>query len=166
MVKKLLFLSSMLFVPSVLANVPPIGLKHFTPSHMVIITKSLTIVRADSQVNCMVRTAIAEAENQTVDAKVGVMYTIQNRAKQQRKSYCSIVNAPSQFSHRRIRGHQAYKEMYALAEGVISGRIKDTTNGATFFHDDSLKKNPFRKTVKTIKLDNMVFYRSTKVAKA
>jgi spore germination cell wall hydrolase CwlJ-like protein len=167
MVKKLLFLSSMLFVNAATANINSTELAVFA-SHQVVLMKPLTIYHAsaNTQVNCMVRTAIAEAENQSVNAKIGVMYTIRNRATQRRKSYCSIVNEPSQFSHRRIRGPQQYKEMYALAEGVISGRIKDTTNGATFFHDDSLKRNPFRKTVKTIKLDNMVFYRSTKVAKA
>lgn len=129
-----------------------------------------TVDKVDSDIQCMVRTAQAEAENQSKPAKIGVLYVIHNRVKQRHKSYCTIVNEKSQFSHRRIKSakkckHQ-YMELYNLAKAVMDESVEDVTNGATFFHDDSLTKNPFRRTKRTIKLDNMVFYRSTKTSSA
>lgn len=170
MVKKLLFLSSLLCAPAG-ANIKPVNVFE---AHPPVITATDVAPTApllgyvNPQINCMVRTAIAEAENQTDGAKTGVLYTIHNRAKQRHKSYCSIVNEKSQFSHRKIRwlslhkGSTSYRKVYQLAEAVMNERIKDVTNGATFFHDDSLKRNPFRRVVRTIKLDNMVFYRTAK----
>lgn len=153
----------MLFAPMVQANIQKLSIPVLTLHTPTVAEFHPLVFVTDHQVNCMVRTAMAEAENQTATAQAGVMYTILNRAHQRHKSFCSIVNERSQFSHRKVRWSPKVRELYALADGVISGRIKDVTHGATFFHDDSLKKNPFRKTVKTIKLDNMVFYRSTKV---
>ncbi len=163
MVKKLLFLSSMLFAPMVSANIQKLSIPVLTLHTPTAVEVRPLVFDMDRQMNCMVRTAMAEAENQTATAQAGVMYTILNRAQQRHKSFCSIVNEKSQFSHRKFRWSSKVREIYALADGVISGRIKDVTHGATFFHDDSLKKNPFRKTIKTVKLDNMVFYRATKV---
>lgn len=115
--------------------------------------------------NCMVRTTIAEAENQSKNAKIGVLYTIHNRAKASNKSYCSIVNAKNQFSHRRIKiDRQKHKEIFELAFKVMLEKIDDVTHGGTFFHDDSIK-NPFRHVKYTGKFDNMVFYKAKALSK-
>jgi spore germination cell wall hydrolase CwlJ-like protein len=117
--------------------------------------------KLDNEVNCIVRTVLAEGENQSRNAKVGIMYTIKNRVKLSHKSYCSVVNAKNQFSHRIVKIiPRKHKQLVELAKLVMAGKISDVTNGATFFNDDSLSKNPFRHTVRTVKYDNMIFYKS------
>lgn len=116
--------------------------------------------KGDDNLTCVVQTAVREAENQSDAAQTGVMYTIHNRVKLTHRSYCNIVNAKSQFSHRKIKWSSSYQKLYDKAKLVMAEQIVDVTHGATFFHDDSLTKNPFKKTKRTIKLDNMVFYKS------
>lgn len=111
---------------------------------------------------CMVRVSLAEGENQSRAAKIGIMYTIHNRVKDKAfksKSHCSIVNSKGQFSHRSVKWSKHHRELIKMARLVVQELIKDPTNGATFFNDDSLKKNPFRSTIRTVQLDNMIFYR-------
>lgn len=115
----------------------------------------------DNDLKCVVRTALAEGENQSRNAQVGIMYTIKNRVQLSHKSYCSIVNAKKQFSHRIVKIIPVkHQHVIELARLVMAGKISDVTNGATFFNDDSLSKNPFRHTVRTVKYDNMIFYKS------
>ena len=57
----------------------------------------------DNDLKCIVKTVLAEGENQSRNAKVGIMYTIKNRVKLSHKSYCSVVNAKNQFSHRIVK---------------------------------------------------------------
>lgn len=117
----------------------------------------------DPSLHCMVRTTIAEGENQSVAAKTGIMYTIHNRSKAWHKGYCTIVNQKAQFSHRKIKWSNAYHKLYEMARLVKEEKTPDVTHGALFFHDDSLKKNPFGRTVLTARLDNMLFYRTRRV---
>lgn len=115
----------------------------------------------DNDLKCIVKTVLAEGENQSRNAKVGIMYTIKNRVKLSHKSYCSVVNAKNQFSHRIVKIiPKKHKQIIELARLVMADKIPDVTNGATFFNDDSLSKNPFRHTVRTVKYDNMIFYKS------
>ncbi len=116
----------------------------------------------DNTLECMVRVSLAEGENQSKIAKIGIMYTIHNRVKDKvfkSKSHCSIVNSKGQFSHRPVKRSKHHLELMRMARLVVMEIIKDPTNGATFFNDDSLKKNPFRSTIRTVQLDNMIFYK-------
>ena len=115
--------------------------------------------KVDNNLQCIVRTTVAEAENQSLTAKMGVMHTIHNRMLYYKKTSCNIVNRRNQFSHRRVRIGPEHQYLYNLAANILSGYVPDNTNGAFFFHDDSLKRNPFRRTIKTAKYDNMLFYR-------
>lgn len=111
---------------------------------------------------CMVRVSLAEGENQTKKTKIGIMYTIHNRVKDKAfksKSHCTIANSRGQFSHRKVKRSKKHIELMNLAKLVVLEYIKDPTDGATFFHDDSLKRNPFRHTARTVQLDNMLFYK-------
>jgi spore germination cell wall hydrolase CwlJ-like protein len=113
-----------------------------------------------NNMKCLTDTAIRESENQNDKARISVLYTIKNRAELSGKSYCSVVNAKNQFSHRKMKiSDDTRKEFTALAFKVMLGTIDDPTNGSTYFHDDSLKKNPFKNTKFSVKYDNMVFYR-------
>jgi hypothetical protein len=72
------------------------------------------------------------------------------------------VNAKNQFSHRIVKIIPSkHKAVIELARLVMAGKISDVTEGATFFNDDSLSKNPFKNTRRTVKYDNMIFYKST-----
>lgn len=114
--------------------------------------------RSQYELDCLVNTAIREGENQTEKTQAGIMYVIHNRAKRNHESYCATVNKRNAFSHRRfnIRSKQKVIE---LARQVMGGSIMDPTNGALFFHDKSIRRNPFRHTSRTTKLGDMFFYK-------
>lgn len=115
----------------------------------------------NDDLKCIVRTVLSEGENQSRNAKIGIIYTIKNRVKLSHKSYCSVVNAKNQFSHRIVHiNPKKHKQIIELARLVMADKIQDVTKGATFFNDDSLPRNPFRHTVRTVKYDNMIFYKS------
>lgn len=132
-------------------------------SSVVNVVHADTVRRVDNEtLECMVRVSLAEGENQSKIAKIGIMYTIHNRVKDKMfksKSHCTIVNRRGQFSHRPVKWSKHHKSLMQMARLVVMESIKDPTNGATFFNDDSLKKNPFRHTTRTVQLDNMIFYK-------
>jgi hypothetical protein len=121
----------------------------------------------DRELECMVRVSLAEGENQTRIAKVGIMYTVHNRVKSKlfkthSKSHCGMINnKKNQFSHRKVKIPKKQHDLFMLAKSVLLETIEDPTKGALFFHDGSLKRNPFRHTARTVQLDDMHFYRST-----
>ena len=115
---------------------------------------------------CLTETAIRESENQNEKARISVLYTIKNRVELSGKSFCSIVNAKNQFSHRKMKiSNDTKHEFIALAFKVMLGTIDDPTKGSTYFHDDSLKRNPFKNAKFSVKFDNMVFYRPKKLSR-
>lgn len=122
----------------------------------------------DQELECMVRVSLAEGENQTKITKIGIMYTVHNRVKNKMfktHSHCTAINKKinkrSQFSHRKVRVPKKQHELFNMARAVILETIEDPTKGAVFFHDGSLKRNPFRHTARTVRLDDMFFYRTT-----
>jgi hypothetical protein len=118
----------------------------------------------DQELECMVRVSLAEGENQTKITKIGIMYTVHNRVKNKMfktNSHCTAINKKKQFSHRKVKVPKRHNELFNMAKAVFLETIEDPTKGAVFFHDGSLKRNPFRHTARTVRLDDMFFYKTT-----
>lgn len=117
------------------------------------------VTKFEQDVQCMAYTAQAESENQDIKAQTGVLYVIHNRSKRNNVSHCNTINKrKTDFSHRRLKS-KPNKELIELVKLVMTERIEDPTKGALFFHDKSIRRNPFKHTIRTAVLDDMLFYR-------
>jgi hypothetical protein len=133
-----------------------------TPVHHVrkIIPHTNHKLSKPNDLRCFVDTVYREGENQSLRTKRDLMHVIHNRVKLWHASVCTIVNQPKQFSHRWLHNIKTDDVVINLAKNMLAGKLRDTTGGAIFFHDDSLKKNPFPNTKLTVKSDNMLFYKT------
>lgn len=96
----------------------------------------------------MIRTIIGEAANQPDEGMAGVGHVIMNRVKRgYGKSPTEVMFAKNQFepwSTRRqeLMGYSAedpaYKRVASIVDGIIGGKIKDPTNGATHFLQEDI----------------------------
>lgn len=101
---------------------------------------------------CMAKAIYFESRGGSEKDQLAVGHTIQNRVKSGSfpNSVCSVVSQRSQFSpHIRsgssIKEPKAYENALRHAKQVISGKSKDFTNGATYFHTPAVSPNWSRK---------------------
>src|ERR1035437_2533430 len=98
----------------------------------------------------MVRTVIGEAGNQPPDGQAAVAHVILNRVNDGGyggSTPSDVVLAPNQFEPWQTRSGElsriqptsgAYKSTADIVDGVISGNIKDPTDGATHFLNEGI----------------------------
>lgn len=110
--------------------------------------------------DCLIGTTIREAENQDNITQTGIMHVIHNRAKRNNSSHCAVINKKNAFSHRKIK-LKKNKQLVDMAVAIMKDELYDPTNGALFFHDKSLKRNPFKHTKRSAVLGDMRFYKLT-----
>ncbi len=65
-----------------------------------------------------------------------VVHVILNRAKERGVSTCVIVREPNQFA---TKGKIVEKDRWQIAKKIVLQPGKDITNGATFFHNLTVK---------------------------
>lgn len=122
------------------------------------------------QVDCLVKNAYFESRGEPKQGQVAVIYTTLNRAASEKYSddLCRVVYQPNQFSwtskrDKTIKEKDAYEEVKDTVHEVLSGKHKDITQGATFFHANSIKKPKDFGNVKcTARIGGHVFYKPSK----
>ena len=110
-----------------------------------------------------------EARGATIADKLAVSFITINRSKLQNKSLVSIVKQKGQFSYMKRKNLVPYeldswneskllaKQMIRLSKDTILYNALDITQGATYYHDRSIK-NPWNFTL-TLKTPNILAYR-------
>ena len=132
----------------------------------------------------MAQTIFGEARGSSWNAKLAVANVILNRKKAKRKyfgkSIKTIVQKPQQFScwnHRDVNRAKIYNplkydsvdtwlECYVAARLVLEGQVKDNTNGALYYIDESIIHDPpswLAKLKLSARHGKLYFYRETKV---
>ena len=136
---------------------------------------------------CLANNIYWEARNQTEEGMIGVGLVVRNRVNDNRfpHSYCEVVHeGPTRPSWRNpdtripvkhrcqfswycdgksddIRSNEL--DIYAVASDIAhriySGDITDITNGATHYHADYVIPAWAATKIKTIQIDNHIFYR-------
>ena len=92
-----------------------------------------------------------------------VASVIMNRAKQARKSVCSVVHERKQFSwthvtkDKRITGN--IMDILSITHKALSGMLVDVTDGATFYHATYVKPFWAKHKVLTVQINNHIFYK-------
>jgi len=112
---------------------------------------------------CMVATLYHEARGEGVMGIGAVASVIMNRAKQARKSVCSVVYERKQFSwthvtkDKRITGN--IMDILSITHKALSGVLVDVTHGATFYHATYVKPSWAKHKVLTVQINKHIFYK-------
>lgn len=118
---------------------------------------------SESDFRCMVATLYHEARGEGVMGIEAVASVIMNRAKQSRKSVCSIVYERKQFSwvyvtkDKRIKGN--IMDILSITHKALSGVLVDVTHGATFYHATYVKPSWAKHKVMTVQINKHIFYK-------
>ncbi len=118
------------------------------------------------EVACLAATMYKEANAEGVRGMLATGHTTLNRARDWKRSICSIVRQKKQYSwltHAKMPMPKVSKHILDLAEDMIydeySGTRRDFTNGSMFFAHKNVK-NKWTTTYKvTYKYKNHVFYK-------
>ena len=114
-----------------------------------------------------------EARNQTLDAKLGVAYTVINRVNHPSwwgTDIISVILKPFQFSSFNRNDPNAIKlpvmqdlswvASLDAANDAINRTKPDPTNGATYYHDNSIEPPSWVKEATFLcQIDSLLFYR-------
>lgn len=118
-----------------------------------------------------------EARGETINAKVGVGWTIKNRLALQGwmgKTYPAVILKPWQFLSFNVGDPNATKfpmptsdpsfsDCLMAAKSVYEGTAPDPTNGATHYFDDSITAPAWTKdATRTVKIGHLTFYKDVK----
>lgn len=124
---------------------------------------------SDAELQCLADTLYFEARGESSRGQAAVAEVILNRVESGRfpNSICGVVkqgsSAGCQFSYncgkpRPITDRAAYARVQAVARAaLVSPRA--LTDGATYFHTPQVRPSWSRRFVKTVQIDNHIFYR-------
>jgi spore germination cell wall hydrolase CwlJ-like protein len=126
------------------------------------------IAKKDNAIICMARNIYHEARGESTQGKIAVANVTMNRAKSYKypNDICSVMyqrghggcafswtcNNRNKYSN---INNELFRESIKIAENVISGKEKDVTGGAEFFHASWGKKH--RRN--GLQIGNQVFYK-------
>lgn len=118
---------------------------------------------------CLARNIYYESRGESIHGQIAVANVTINRVKSNKfpNTICKVVYQPNQFSwtknYKRPKkiNQAAWDESLRIAKLAISGRLKDNTNKAVFFHSRKIKPSwtNSRKIKKTVRIGQHVFYR-------
>ena len=114
-----------------------------------------------SSVLCLALTIYHEARGEPTIGQQAVVEVVLNRSNKRDKSVCDVVYEPKQFSWSSTKGvpkpNRDWDFSVDLARSYLAGEKKTSiTNGAQYFHTNSIPLNCKAKNVKRI--GNHVFY--------
>lgn len=111
-----------------------------------------------SDIKCLAANIHYEARGESKKGQIAVAHVTLNRTKDKRfpKTVCGVVKQPGQFSW--VKDNpvmKAPKKFQELALEVLSGKYKDPTRGALFFHNGSVESFKRREL---IRIGEHIFY--------
>lgn len=126
----------------------------------------------NNAVRCMTRTIYWEAKGEGEKGMRAVAHVVANRvrAKGFPDDVCGVItaggpNAPCQFSwycdgrDDAVREPAPFATAREIARQVINGESRDPTDGATLFHNTTVRPYWAARTTRTAKIGNHIFYR-------
>lgn len=108
--------------------------------------------------NCVAETIYYEARGEGETGMRAVAHVIYNRAKKSGQRPCTVVNKPNQFATRKGRKIRN-KRLWDKALIIARNPGRDITNGATYFHNYSVRPGwSYHKKI-TYRWKNHIFYK-------
>lgn len=109
------------------------------------------------EAKCVVEAVHYEANGESIQGKVGVMFTLQTRKISPRfpNTYCGVLKHENQFNHRGVGlslndvylsesdDVRSFEETLVLVSDFLEGRLTDPTQGADhFYNPDEVPRTP------------------------
>ena len=125
----------------------------------------------ESEFQCLAETLYFEARGESARGQAAVAEVILNRVDSGRfpNTICGVVKqgrtGGCQFSYncgdrsREITDRSAFARVQTVARRAIEGAPRELTDGATYFHTPAVRPDWSRRFVKTVQIDNHIFYR-------
>jgi len=133
----------------------------------------------DTEVMLLARTIFGEARGRSEKLKIAIGFTVLNRMKVRDQELREVVLDPSQYScflrsdpnfsllknplSKKLTNEDRaeWPKCFKLAEGLLVGKFKDPTHGATHFHTEVVSgKYEWMNTMKSVgKIENTIFYK-------
>lgn len=118
-------------------------------------------------IECLAKNIYFEARSESQAGQIAVANVTMNRAESEKfpDSVCGVVYENKQFSwtnsskNKTPKDKKVYREIYKLAEDVYYSRIVDITEGALFYHADSVKPKWAKKMERIATIDGHIFYK-------
>lgn len=133
------------------------GIRKATRNALIILAlatiATLAWAKKDPQLSCLAEVVWRESRGEHWSGKLEVMRVVQNRAHQQKKSYCEVVSQKHQFAYRRPHTHDLYHYQFVS----FFHRIPLQLTTSTHFHNHQVKPNWKLTPTKTI--GNHTFYK-------
>lgn len=107
----------------------------------------------DPQLSCLAEVVYREARGEPWRGKLEVLRVIQNRAAQQGKTYCEVVQQKNQFAYRKPHQHDLYHYQFVS----FFHRVPLHLTTSTHFHNHTV--NPRWNLTPTKKIGNHQFYK-------
>lgn len=120
---------------------------------------------SNTQVECLAKNIYHESRGGGDKGMIAVAHVTMNRVNSPSfpSTICKVVSQPFQFSWYRhspkIKEVGMYTKAKEIASGVLSGKYKDNTKNATFFHSERIKPRWSHKMTQTLRTGGHVFYR-------
>ena len=118
-------------------------------------------------IDCLAQNIYHEARSEPIKGQIAVAQVTVNRVKASnfKKSVCSIVFEPNQFSwtahkHLRVRETKAWKLSQAIAKAVLTNSIRIPNFTATHYHTNKVNPKWNRKMEIMAVIGNHIFYRA------
>lgn len=111
--------------------------------------------------DCVAETVYYEARGEGEDGMRAVAHVIYNRAREQGVSPCVIVRQPGQFAKSKGKPNPRDPQ-WRLAVKISINPGTDLTNGATYFHNRTVKPYWIRKLKVTFSFGGHIFYAKKK----
>ncbi len=124
---------------------------------------------SEAEMKCLADTLYFEARGESPKGQAAVAEVILNRVDSGRfpSTICGVVkqgsSAGCQFSYncgkpRPITDLAAYSRVQRVARAALTG-ARNLTDGATYFHTPQVRPSWSRRFVRTVQIDNHIFYR-------
>lgn len=120
---------------------------------------------SQQQKKCLYDTVYHESRNQGKQGMIAVAWVTLNRVKDSRfpKTPCKVVYSPSQYSWTKnkppIKEKDSYEVVKDIVDGVLVGKHKDNTFGATYYHATGIKPYWTKDMKCTTKIGGHKFYK-------
>ncbi len=133
-----------------------------------------------NDLNCLAQNIYFEARNQSQLGQIAVAHVVLNRVKDEAypNSICGVVKQAKLTSDGKIIKHRCQfswfcdgtikiprdKKMWESAKHVAYQalkiyKVKDVTNGSTFYHATYVKPSWSKQLIKTLRIDDHIFYK-------
>ena len=134
-----------------------------------------------NDIDCLAQNIYYEARNQSSLGQIAVAHVVLNRVKDEDfpATICGVVKQAKfkdgkvirhqcQFSwfcdgtNLKTRNQEAWSNAIRMAQQALKlYKVKDVTNGATFYHASYVRPSWSRKFIKVLRVDDHIFYRRT-----